>query len=58
MHIQFDLDTLTAWGRGGEGGDKTVLKLQKNLNKGRIFAQICSAVLPGGRGARPIFALV
>ena len=32
MHIQFDLDTLTAVeeGEGGEGGDKTVLKLQKN----------------------------
>ena len=33
--------------RGGEGGDKTVLKLQK-IDKGRIFARIRSAVLLGG----------
>ena len=34
-------------GGGGEGGDKTVLKLQK-IDKGRIFARIRSAVLLGG----------
>ena len=58
MHIQFDLDTLTAMKEGeggggeggGEGGDKTVLKLQKKINTGRIFARIRSAVLPGGGG--------
>ena len=31
-------------GGGGEGGDKTVLKLQK-IDKGRIFVRIRSAVL-------------
>ena len=38
---------LNGGGGGEEGGDKTVLKLQK-IDKGRIFARIRSAVLLGG----------